>query len=66
MIEDCKKLVREMNTAVIHIFGEINRCANKLAKIGGMQGEQVVRILVPPEDLRANMCRGVQKSNRTV
>ncbi|KAM7487446.1 hypothetical protein LguiB_024930 [Lonicera macranthoides] len=61
LIEDCRKLITEMNTAVSHIFREANRCADKLAKLGVNQGEREVRMLIPPEnlieDLRADMQR---------
>lgn len=53
---------RDMNTVVMHVFREGNRCADKLAKLRGMQSENAIRILVPLEelieDLRADMQQG--------
>lgn len=51
LVEDCRALIWEMNTTVIHIYKEANRCACLLAKLGGAQAKQAVRMLVPPEDL---------------
>lgn len=47
LILDCRNLIREMNSRVIHILREANCCADKLAKIGGAQGDQAVRMLIP-------------------
>lgn len=51
LVEDCIRLIRERNTAIIHVRREGNRCADRLAKLGGEQTEQEVRLMIPPEEL---------------
>ena len=48
LIEDCRSLIRDINTSVLHVLREVNKCADKLAKIGRKQGEQAVRTYAYP------------------
>lgn len=50
MIEDCRFLIWEINAVVVHVQREANRCMDKLAKIGGTQSKQVLRMLVLAEE----------------
>lgn len=38
-----------MDTPIWHIPCEANCCADKIAKIGGAQKKQLVRMIVPPD-----------------
>lgn len=51
LIEDCRNMIKDLNTMVKHVLWEANKCADKHAKIEGSQGERLVRMLVPPEDI---------------
>lgn len=35
LIEDCKKLIKDLNTNINHVLREGNKCADKLAKLKG-------------------------------
>ncbi|KAM7491243.1 hypothetical protein LguiA_034164 [Lonicera macranthoides] len=37
LIEDYRKLIRDLNTTLNHVLREANKCADKLAKIRGEQ-----------------------------
>lgn len=49
-----------MNIVVVHVLREANRCTDKLAKLGWMQSEQAVRMLVPPKDLIGDLKADIQ------
>lgn len=51
LIEVNRTLKAETNAGLFHIYREVNRCVDKLAKLGGTQTEQFVGILVPPDDV---------------
>ena len=51
LIEDCRKMIKNLNTEMVHVLREGNKCADKLAKMGGEQREMSVRMLIPPEEL---------------
>lgn len=44
-----------MDTKIIHVLREANRCEDLLAKMGGDQNEQEVRMLVPPNEIIEEM-----------
>lgn len=51
----------EMNTAVLqYAYRQANRCVDKLAKMGGNQGEREVVMLVPLEELIEDMRAYIQ------
>ena len=60
LIEDCRRLIRDMNTSVLHVLREANKFSDKLAKIGGKQGEQAVRMLIPTEDIIEDLKADIQ------
>ena len=39
LIEDCRKMTKDLKTEVTHVLWEANNCADKIAKLGGQQGE---------------------------
>ena len=45
LIEDCRRLKIGTHAVVKHIKREANRCADRMAKLGGTQTEQCVRVL---------------------
>lgn len=50
-IEDCKNLKEAMHLDLLHVHREINKCANYMSKLGRVQGEKTIRVVVPPNDL---------------
>lgn len=55
LIEDCRLMLRETGFELIHILREGNKCANTLARYGGLQREMAVRILIPPNEVVEDM-----------
>lgn len=55
LIEDCRELIKDMIMEVVHVLNEANKCADNLAKIGEEQGERLVRMLMPLDELIDNM-----------
>ena len=51
LIQDCKNLIKEVAPRVQHVLREANRCADKLAQLGKIQQERLVKVLVPPMEL---------------
>ena len=60
LIQDCKNLKLEMECPIRHIPREANRCADKLAKIGGTQREQLVRLIVPPDHVIEDLIEDIE------
>lgn len=58
IIEDCREMMADSSFTLRHIYKEMNRCADTLARFGGIQSENAVRIFVPPievmEDKKAD------------
>lgn len=49
LLNDCKTLIRSFpNYLVTHIFREVNRCADRLAKMGAVQITDFLILYEPP------------------
>ncbi|KAM7463150.1 hypothetical protein LguiA_031271 [Lonicera macranthoides] len=55
LIDDCKYLVAETVSSLVHILREANRCADVLACMGREQTELEVRMLIPPNEVVEEM-----------
>lgn len=44
-----------MNGRIWHVFKKANRCADEIAKLGGTKREQLVRVLIPPDDVMEDL-----------
>ncbi|KAM7508132.1 hypothetical protein LguiA_018585 [Lonicera macranthoides] len=44
-----------MEAKIVHILREANRCADIIAKMGGEQQDQEVRMLIPPNEIIEEM-----------
>ena len=51
LIGDCKKLKEDMMLELLHVKREGNKCADYLSKLGRTQGEQLMRVMVPSNEL---------------
>lgn len=50
-IENSRKLKEEVKAQIWHVLRKANRCAVKMAKLRRSQREQLVRVLIPPDDV---------------
>lgn len=48
LIQDCMNLASETEVNLQHVLCEVNRCTDKMVKLGSKQNEKMVKILVPP------------------
>ena len=51
LIMDSRKMMDELDADIIHTLREGNRCADILSKMGINQGEQAMKIVVPPSEI---------------
>ena len=51
IIQDCKVIERELEADIIHTLREGNRVADMMTKIGINQGEDNIRVIVPPSEV---------------
>ncbi|KAM7494023.1 hypothetical protein LguiB_028632 [Lonicera macranthoides] len=51
LIQDCKNLKEAQLLEIKHVHCEGNKCADYMAKLGKVQGEQYMKVLVPPNEL---------------
>ncbi|KAK1412939.1 hypothetical protein QVD17_34560 [Tagetes erecta] len=51
MINSCKKDLADLGCYMVHVKRDRNRCADLMAKLGGMQDEEFVVCDDPPEEL---------------
>lgn len=47
LIQDCMNLASETEVNLQHVLCEVNRCTDKMVKLGSKQNEKMVKILVP-------------------
>ena len=60
LIQDCKNLKSEMDIPIRHIPRKANGCADKIAKTGGTQKEQLVKLMVPPDQLLEHLIEDIE------
>ena len=51
IVQDCRVLLRDLEAELIHSLREGNRCADMLAKVGINQGEEDIKIVIPPAEV---------------
>lgn len=60
LIEECRNLLKGSDYKLIHTLREGNKCADTLARYGGLQRERAVRILIPPNEVIEDMIADLQ------